>query len=188
MSAFISQDPAFQEQKRTPPGKRRKVTTIGVVVGVVFLLAIGGIFFFVSRTTTKTGDCAEPRSMSRDRVELAKVDCSSPKAAYRQAFYASGVNAECPDGDYYAQRNNGSRKDKRTSYSCFMLHVREGDCLKLTSFGKVSLYEKVACGAGAGAVKVVEVVAGKVDQALCTGGAEPRVYREPATTVCLAKA
>lgn len=183
MSAFISQDPAFQERKRTPPNKRRKVTGIGVIVGVVFLLVAGGIFFFVSRTTTMTGDCAEARSMSRDRVEMAKVDCSSPKAAYRQAFYASGANARCPDGDYYAQRNSGSRKDKRISYSCFMLHVREGECLKPTSFGKVSLFEKVACGTGA--VKVAKVVTGKVDQSLCGGAGEPRVYREPATTVCL---
>ncbi|WP_367134817.1 hypothetical protein [Saccharothrix sp. HUAS TT1] len=183
MSAFISQDPSFQEQLRTPPDRKRGVTRIGLVVGVVVLLVVGGLFFFVSRTTTRTGDCARPGSMSRDRVEMTKVDCASPQASYVQAHYLGGVGAECPDGDYYAVRNSGTRKNKRISYQCFMLNVREGDCLELTPFGEASLYEKVACGGGA--VKVAGVVQGRAEPGLCAEGAEPRVYSVPATTICL---
>ncbi|MFD1151024.1 LppU/SCO3897 family protein [Saccharothrix hoggarensis] len=186
MSAFISQDPTFQEQMRTPPSKRRKVTKISVIVGAVFLLVIGGLFFYVSRTGTKTGDCAQPKSVARGGVEMAKADCASPKASYRQAAYAGGVNAECPEGDYYPARTGGTRKNKRVSYQCFMLNVREGECLKLTPFGRASLYEKVTCGGGV--LKVAEVVSGKADAKQCAQGAESRVYSVPATTVCLTKA
>ncbi|WP_158844881.1 LppU/SCO3897 family protein [Saccharothrix deserti] len=183
MSAFISRDPAFQEQMRTPPNKRRKVTKLGLVVLAVFVLGIGAVVYFVSRTSPGEGDCAEPRGKARERVEMVKVDCGSAQAVYRVAISASALSADCPEGTYYEDRGSRSRKTKRTNYKCFMLHVKEGDCLKANEYTGASLYTKVACGAGT--TKVDKVVAAKADAKLCAETARAHVYTQPATTVCL---
>ncbi|GGP57894.1 LppU/SCO3897 family protein [Saccharothrix coeruleofusca] len=175
--------PEWQAHMRTPPDKRRRATKLGIVVASVVVVAIGAMFFFISRTSPGVGDCAEPRSKSRDDYDLVKVDCAAPKAAYKVGYSETSVNPRCPDGDYFADTGRSGRKSTRKLRKCFMLNVNEGECLKLDTYRAAKLYSKVACGPSV--EKVTKVVRGKADATACAAPATPRVYSEPATTVCL---
>lgn len=160
------------------------VAKVGIVLVGVVVLVFGGLWVYAVAATPYPGDCVEPKSMSRDRGELVKVDCSAPAAVYQVVDRGSAPRAQnpCPDGDYHVDRGR-SRKISRKTFTCYVLQVKEGDCLKVHDFSDGSVYGKAACGTAPH--RVERVVRGKADRSLCGGSHKPLVYSTPATTVCL---
>lgn len=124
------------------------------------------------------GECAKPLDMTRGRVDMAEVDCSSQAAVYRLATREK--RAMCPTGDYLEETTGRTKKTGKTRY-CYVLNVKEGDCLKAVN----QYFERVACGTGP-TRKVTKVVSGKSDRNLC-GADDPKTYSEPKTTLCITK-
>jgi hypothetical protein len=174
-----------QTNQQHPVGKKPKVTRLGIIVLVVVLLGGGLVTYFVTRNSPSEGDCATPKDQSRERLEWVKADCSSPQAMYKLIDDTRSRNPDCPDGDYVTDTSSRSRKTKRKTRKCFMLNVREGDCLTLTKYSAGTLYSRAACNVTPH--KVTKVVNGKADEKLCATGDDSNVYSEPATTVCISK-
>lgn len=114
-----------------------------------------------------------------------KVGCREPQATYR---LVDGGNRErttdCPAGDYIVSEHISKSRNAGKARKCFMLNVREGDCLTVTENEAGSVYARVACTAP---LKVTKVVTGKADKNLCATGDTTQVYAEPATTVCISE-
>lgn len=160
------------------------VAKVGIAVAGVVLLVFGGLWIYAVAATPEPGDCVEAKSTSGDRGELVKIDCSAPAAVYQVVDRGSASRAQnpCPDGDYHVDRGR-SRKISRKTFTCYMLQVKEGDCLNVHDFSDGRVYGKAACGTAPH--RVERVVAGKADRALCGGSLKALVYSTPATTVCL---
>ena len=124
------------------------------------------------------GECAKPLDMTRGRAEMAEVDCSAQEAVYRLATREK--RNLCPTGDYVEETTGRTRKSGKTRY-CYVLNVKEGDCLKAVS----QYFERVTCGTDP-TRKVNKVVSGKTDRTLC-GTDDSRTYTEPPTTICITK-
>lgn len=127
------------------------------------------------------GDCAKPVDMSRNDVEMTKADCSSAEAVYRLVAIERGFSALCPRGDYVKETSSRNRRTKRKTRECYVLNVREGDCLK-----QVGGFDARADCATTPR-KVSKVVSGRSDRALCGPNDDSRIYDKPATTVCITK-
>lgn len=145
---------------------------------VVVALLLGGCGVWSS--TPGVGDCAELRDYSRSRTELSKVDCSSPAAMYKLVDTVSGRTTTCPSGDYVEETSRRSRKTGNRTKQCFVLNVREGECLRPVDWS----YERTACGGTA--KRVSKVVNGKADATQC-GADDSRVYTRPPSTICITK-
>lgn len=123
------------------------------------------------------GECAEPLNAAESKTDLAEVDCGSNKAVYRLATREK--RSMCPTGDYLDETSGRNRGTGKTRY-CYVLNVREGDCLKPVN----QYFERVECGSGTR--RVSKVVSGKSERALC-GIDDSRTYSEPKTTICITK-
>lgn len=166
-------------------GKKPKVTKLGIVVGSLMLAGIGVLGYFSYQNDPNVGDCAEPKSQSRERLNFVKTDCAAPGAMYKLADASTSSRPTCPTGDYLKDTGKSTRKSSRRTRDCYMLNVREGDCLTLAKVGEFTLYQRVACGLSPS--RVTKVVAGKADEKLCAAGDDSHVYSKPATTVCISK-
>lgn len=148
-------------------------------VGIVAVMALTGCGVWTS--TPSVGDCAEIKDISRGKTSLSKVDCSTPQAMYKLVDRESGRSPGCPRGDYVEETSIRNRKTERRTRECYVLHVKEGECLRPVA----SSYERTACGGGA--MRVSKVVEGKFDPALCGPGDDKRAYSRPSLTICISK-
>ncbi|MFD5826046.1 hypothetical protein [Lentzea sp. NPDC060358] len=149
-----------------------------LVYGIAALV-IGIPAFFIARdllTSVEVGECARPSASSDGGFDMTETDCTSADASYRLVKLEQ--RRSCPSGDYLTQTERKAGRSGGSKQFCYVLNVREGDCLKRSE----AFHERVACGAGA-TQRVSKVSAGD-DRALC-GGAEARTYPDPATTICL---
>lgn len=123
------------------------------------------------------GECAKQIDVNDTSVNMEEVDCSSQDAAYRVS--SREKRTMCPTGDYLDESSGRSRKTGKTRY-CYVLNVREGDCLKATN----QYFQRVACETGTR--KVTRVVDGKSDRFLCAGE-DSKTYTQPMRTICITK-
>ncbi|MGW4206940.1 LppU/SCO3897 family protein [Lentzea sp. NPDC004789] len=123
------------------------------------------------------GECAKQVDVNDTSVNMAEVDCSSDEAVYRVS--SRERRTMCPTGDYLDESSGRSRKTGTTRY-CYVLNVREGDCLKATN----QYFQRVACGAGTR--RVTKVVEGESDRSLCRGE-DSRTYSQPVRTICISR-
>ncbi|USX50672.1 hypothetical protein [Lentzea sp. HUAS12] len=122
------------------------------------------------------GECAKQVDVNSTEVEMTEVDCSSSEAVYRVS--SRERRTMCPEGDYLTESSGRTRTSGKTRL-CYVLNVREGDCLKAVN----QYFERVACEADAR--KVTKVVDGKADRALCDGD-DAKTYVQPVKTICIA--
>jgi hypothetical protein len=123
------------------------------------------------------GECAKQIDMNDTSVNMAEVDCSSQEAMYRVS--SRERRTMCPSGDYLDESSGRSKKNGKTRY-CYVLNVKEGDCLKAVN----QYFERVACGTGTR--KVTKVVDGRSDRTLCAGD-DSKTYPQPVRTICITK-
>ena len=123
------------------------------------------------------GECARQVDVNDTSVNMEEVDCSSQDAVYRVS--SREKRTMCPTGDYLDESSGRSRKTGKTRY-CYVLDVREGDCLKATN----QYFQRVACGTGTR--RVTKVVDGKSDGTLCAGE-DSKTYSQPVRTICITK-
>lgn len=123
------------------------------------------------------GECAKQVDVNDQSVNMTEVDCSSDEAVYRVS--SREKRTMCPTGDYLDESSGRSKKTGKTRY-CYVLNVKEGDCLKATN----QYFQRVSCGAGTR--KVTKVVEGKSDRTLCAGQ-DSKTYSQPVKTVCITK-
>lgn len=123
------------------------------------------------------GECAKQIDLNDTSVNMAEVDCSSNEAMYRVS--SREKRTMCPTGDYLDESSGRTKKSGKTRY-CYVLNVKEGDCLKAVN----QYFERVACGTGTR--KVTKVVDGKSDRTLCTGD-DSKTYSQPMKTICITK-
>lgn len=124
------------------------------------------------------GECAKQVDLNDTSVNMVEVDCSSQEAVYRVS--SRERRTTCPTGDYLTESSGRSKKNGRTRL-CYVLNVKEGDCLKAVN----QYFERVKCGAGTR--KVTKVVDGKYDRALCAGD-DSKTYLQPVRTICVGRA
>ena len=108
---------------------------------------------------------------------MAEVDCSSQDAVYRVS--SREKRTMCPTGDYLDEASGRSKKTGKTRY-CYVLNVKEGDCLTATN----QYFQRVSCGTGTR--KVTKIVEGKSDRTLCAGN-DSKTYSQPVRTICITK-
>jgi hypothetical protein len=123
------------------------------------------------------GECAKQVDVNDQSVNMTEVDCSSDEAVYRVS--SREKRTMCPAGDYLDESSGRSKKTGKTRY-CYVLDVKEGDCLKATN----QYFQRVSCGTGTR--KVTKVVEGKSDRTLCAGE-DSRTYSQPVKTICITK-
>lgn len=123
------------------------------------------------------GECAKQIDVNDTSVNMAEVDCSSEEAVYRVS--SREKRTMCPTGDYLDESSGRSKKTGKTRY-CYVLNVKEGDCLKATN----QYFQRVSCGTGTR--KVTKVVDGKSDRTLC-GTEDSKTYSQPMKTICITK-
>ncbi|MEV6244346.1 hypothetical protein [Lentzea sp. NPDC051838] len=123
------------------------------------------------------GECARQIDVNDTSVDMEEVDCSSADAVYRVS--SREKRTMCPTGDYLDESSGRSRKTGKTRY-CYVLDVREGDCLKATN----QYFQRVACGPSTR--KVTKVVDGKSDRLLCAGE-DSKTYSQPQRTICISR-
>jgi hypothetical protein len=121
------------------------------------------------------GECAKQVDVNDTSVSMTEVDCSSDEAVYRVS--SRERRTMCPTGDYLDESSGRSRKNGGSRY-CYVLNVREGDCLKATN----QYFQRVACGTGTR--RVTKVVDGTSDRSLCAGN-DSRTYSQPMKTICI---
>jgi hypothetical protein len=123
------------------------------------------------------GECAKQIDVNSTSVDMAEVDCSSDEAVYRVS--SREKRTMCPTGDYLDESSGRSKKTGKTRY-CYVLNVKEGDCLKATN----QFFQRASCGTGTR--KVTKVVEGKSDRTLCAGE-DSKTYSQPVKTICITK-
>ncbi|MBP2321227.1 hypothetical protein JOF56_001612 [Kibdelosporangium banguiense] len=167
-----------------PPSEPRGISgggrvVIGVVVAAVIALGVLAVAKWgESARVAEEGDCVKVISTSDAAAD--KVECSTPEAVYRVAKKLATASGRCPDGDY-TEWTGGKRTD--TVKLCLVLNAKEGDCFKTTADGRNETDGRVACSAAD--FKVVKVIQGKADKAICAQGELAATYSQPATTLCL---
>jgi hypothetical protein len=151
-----------------------------LVYGLVALVLVVPGYFIIGDMLSEpeVGDCAEPIGTSDGKFDMDEASCTAPEAAYRLVKLER--KKSCPRGDYLDQTVSQAGKGAGLKHYCFVLNVREGDCLKQGS----AFHERVACGTS-GSQRVSKVTA-SADRSLC-GDHEARTYPDPALTVCLEK-
>jgi hypothetical protein len=176
------QEPTYLLQQTFPPpppaGPKKAARWPKVLLGTVLLAVIAVAVYVVlnrGRDTTvavEQGQCV--KVVSAENAEAVPADCGSPDAVYRVAKKVSGP---CPQGEYTELTSGDGVK------LCLTLNATEGDCFKMTSAGRNKMHTRVPCAAAE--YRVLKVVAGQADKALCAAGNVVATYAEPASTLCL---
>jgi hypothetical protein len=191
MSTPVPQQPVNLPPPPAPPppgpGKKSSTRARITLLVLVLLLAVGGYFAWQNWGTaaarTNPGDCVSVTGASFD-PKFEKLSCDSPDVTHVVAKSLGTSGESCGDAyDEFTQTLDG----KPVAKLCLIPNLVEGTCLKNSIVQIESAPEKVDCGS-ADAIKVVKVVKGKGDKALCPEGAEATVYQEPPLTQCLALA
>lgn len=151
---------------------------LGLGLAVVMVLTGCGVW---TSTPGNVGDCAKLKDMSRGKTEMTKVDCKSPEAMYQLVDTVSGRSPSCPRGDYAEDTSIRNRKTERRTRQCFVLNVKEGECLRPVG----DSYERAPCGGTS--VRISKIVNGQFDAKLCAAGEDAKVYSRPATTICITR-
>ncbi|TWP46351.1 hypothetical protein FKR81_36035 [Lentzea tibetensis] len=160
------------------PAKTIRMVRIGGVAAVAVLgMALAGC----TSTPGNIGECGKYTDMARNRSEIALVDCSSPDAMYKLVDTVSGRSPACPRGDYVEDTSIRNRKTERRTRKCFVLNVKEGECLNAVG----ESYVRAQCGGTSR--RVSKVVNGQFDAKLCGAGDDTREYSRPALTICISR-
>jgi hypothetical protein len=143
-----------------------------IVAGAV----VYGINYFTSDAAqSKAGECASVTGTT-SKPEFKVVDCGAAEANYTIGKVLGSTTESC-NGDYDEYTESARRGPD--SKLCLVPNLVEGKCYEEgTGMG----YPAVDC-AKSGAVKLVKLVKGAVDEAAC-GEATPMTFPEPKTTFC----
>jgi hypothetical protein len=181
-----------QQQVNVPP--QPPIPTPGskargriVLIVLVVLLGVGGYFVYKNWGTeaqqTKPGECVSITG-PKFSPKFEKLACDSPNATHTVAKSLGTSGEKCADP--YSEFTE-TLDEKPVAKLCLIENLPEGVCLKDEMVQMDASSKRVDCSTPE-AIKVVKVVKGQADKALCPEGSQAFVYPDLPTTQCFALA
>jgi hypothetical protein len=174
------------QQPAIPPRKSKARAWITLIV-LVGLLGVGGYFVYQNWGTeaeqTKPGECVSITG-AKFSPKFEKLGCDSPNVTHVVAKSLGTSGEKCADP--YSEFTE-TLDEKPVAKLCLIENLAEGTCLKDELVQMDASSKRVDCGEK-DAIKVVKVVKGQADKALCPAGSQAFVYPDLPTTQCFALA
>jgi hypothetical protein len=182
-------NPAQQPVNAPPPpvipprdSRTRARVTLALLV---ILLGVIGYFAYQNWGTeaqqSKQGDCVSITG-AKFSPKFEKVGCDAANVTHTVAKTLGTSGEKCPQPyDEFTE----TLDDKPAAKLCLIENLVEGTCLNNEMVQMDASSTRVDCGTK-NAIKVVKVVKGQADKALCPAGAQALVYPDLPTTQCLA--